>query len=95
MKDTGKLLREAVRGLVAEDLKNLGVPHDATVGGSAALRKMHDAPGVLEAIASVTEPRELAHVIEALIDASGVVRRDEVLRAPGTVQRHEKKTHRR
>lgn len=95
MKDTEKLLRETVRGLVAEDLKNLGMPHDRTTAGSSALRKMHDAPGVLEALAGITEPRELAHVIEAIIDAVPIVRREDVLKALTTVQRHEKKTHRR
>jgi hypothetical protein len=37
----------------------------------------------------------MIYVIEALIDAVPVVRREEVLKALGTVTRHEKSTHHR
>ena len=80
---------------VREDLKNVGGRHEKTVAGSTVLRKMHDAPGVMEALAAVDSPKELAHVIEAIIDAVPVVRRDEVLKALSTVTRHEKSTHKR
>lgn len=90
MKNTDKLLRDAVRGLVAEDLKNVHGKHAHTAAGTLALRKMHDAPGVLEALSDITEPLELAQVIEAIIDAVPVVRRDEVLKALTAVTRHER-----
>lgn len=88
-------LRNFVRGVVSEDLKNIGGRHEKTVAGSVVLRKMHDAPGVLEALTAVDDPKELVHVIEAIIDASAVVRRDEVLRALQKVARHERGTHKR
>jgi hypothetical protein len=87
-------LRQLIKDVIKEDLKNTRSKHEKTVAGSIALRRMHDAPGVLEALSQITEPRELAHVIEAIIDAVPVVRRDEVLRALLVVQRHEKKTRR-
>ena len=95
MKDAEKLLREAVRAILAEDLKNVGSRHQKTVGGTAALRKMHDAPGVLPSLSKLHDPKELAQVIQALIDAVPITSREEVLRALGIVARHERKTHRR
>ena len=80
---------------VREDLKNVGARHEKTVSGSVALRKMHDAPGVLEALANIDDPKELAHVIEAIIDAVPVVKRADVLKALTTVTRHERITRRR
>lgn len=88
-------LRQVVRDVIEEDLKNIHGKHERTTAGSTVLRHMHDAPGVMEALASVTSPKELAHIIEAIIDAVPVVRRDEVLRALTTVTRHEKATHSR
>ena len=37
-------LRILIREMIAEDLKNLGAPHDQTVVGMSTLKKMHDAP---------------------------------------------------
>lgn len=88
-------LRHFVREALREDLKNVGSRHEKTVTGSVVLRKMHDAPGVLEALSAVDSARELAHVIEAIIDAVPVVRREDVLKALRTVGRHERTTHRR
>jgi len=83
-----------LRKIVQEDLKNVHSKHEKTVTGSTVLRKMHDAPGVMEALTMIEDPKELAQVIEALIDAVPIVRRDEVLHALGIVQRHERKTRR-
>jgi hypothetical protein len=88
-------LREVVREVLNEDLKNVGGKHEKTVAGAHVLKMMHDAPGVMQALMSIGSPKELAHVIEAIIDAVPVVRRDEVLKALSTVTRHEKTTHRR
>lgn len=88
-------LRQAVRDVIEEDLKNVHGKHERTTAGSIALRRMHDAPGVMEALADITSPKELAHVIEAIIDAVPVVRRDDLLRALNIVTRHEKSTHTR
>ncbi len=84
-------LRRYVRLLLQEDLKNLRAPHERTVAGADVLRKMHDAPGVLQALSQVDSATELAHVIEAIIDAVPVVRRHDVLDALTKVTRHEKK----
>jgi hypothetical protein len=61
----------------------------------STLKKMHDAPGVLQSLTRIRSAKELAHVIEALIDAVPISRRDEILRALAMVARHEKKTHTR
>lgn len=81
-----------LRKLVQEDLKNVHSKHEKTVTGSIVLRRMHDAPGVMESLSTIEDPKELAQIIEALIDAVPIVRRDDVLRALGMVQRHERKT---
>ena len=88
-------LRSLVREILEEDLKNVGGRHQKTVRGSSALKKMHDAPGVLQSLARITDPKELAQVIQALIDAVPVVNRSDVMRALGIVTRHEKTTHMR
>ena len=93
--DLRKIIREEARAALVEDLKNVGGKHEKTVAGSTALRKMHDAPGVLDALAQINSATELAHVIEALIDAVPVVRRGDVLKALSIVGRHEKSTHKR
>jgi hypothetical protein len=90
------LLRRVIREtlILNEDLKNVHSKHEKTVAGSVVLRKMHDAPGVLEALSLIDSPKELAHVIEAIIDAVPVVKKEEVVKALMTVQRHERKTRR-
>jgi len=88
-------LRQVVRDVIAEDLKNVHSKHEKTTAGSAALRLIHDAPGVMEALSNITSPKELAHIIEAIIDAVPVVRRADVLHALTMVTRHEKATHTR
>ena len=97
-----KLLRSWIRetlraesGGVSQDLKNVGSRHEKTVGGTAALRRMHDAPGVLPALSQLHDPKELAQVIQALIDAVPITSRGDVFRALGIVGRHERATHRR
>ena len=88
-------LRRMVAEILKEDLKNVGSKHQKTVAGTAVLKKIHDAPGVLNSLMSVNDPKELAHVIEALIDAVPMVKRSDVLAALGMVQRHERATHKR
>jgi HEAT repeat protein len=88
-------LRKLVREALEEDLKNVGSKHQKTVGGTIVLKKMHDAPGVLDSLTDIKDPRELAQVIEALIDSVPMVKRADVLRALGIVARHERITHNR
>ena len=88
-------LRILVRGFVSEDLKNVRAHHERTSVGTRVIQKMHDAPGVLEALSMVDDPKELAHVIEAIIDAVPIVSRVDVLRALTTVQSHERKVRKR
>lgn len=88
-------LRSFVRGVLKEDLKNVRAHHERTTAGTRVLQKMHDAPGVLEALSNVEDPKELAHVIEAIIDAVPIVRKSDVLKALFTVQSHERKARKR
>ncbi len=88
-------LRSLIEDVLAEDMKNLKAKHEKTISGQNVIRKMHDSPGVLEALSQITSPAELAHVIEAIIDAVPVVRRDAVLQALEKVKRHEKKARMR
>ncbi len=88
-------LRRIIRELIQEDMKNIGSRHQKTVAGTAALRKMHDAPGVLDALSNIDDPKELAQVLQATIDAVPITKRDAVLKALGTVGRHERTTHKR
>jgi len=96
--DLRKIIREAAAEaghIVDEDLKNVGGQHTKTVEGSHVIRMMHDAPGVMDALVKIDDPLELAHVIEAIIDAVPIVRREQVLRTLNNVIRHEKSTHKR
>ena len=89
--DAGEKL---LRGLIAEDLKNIYSKHKKTVDSQHALKVMHDAPAVLAALQKIDKPNELAAVIEAIIDACPIVKKAEVLDALMKVQRHEKTTRR-
>lgn len=94
MGDLRKIIRESSDEL-EEDLKNVGSKHEKTVAGGHALKMMHDAPGVMEALAGISSPKELAQVIEAIIDAVPIVGRAEVMRALNTVGRHERTNRKR
>lgn len=94
MKLTSAQLRTLIDDIIAEDLKNVRSQHEKTIAGTTALRRMHDAPGVLEALSQITDPKELAQVIEAIIDAVPMVRRGDVLATLAKVQRHERTTRR-
>ena len=78
-----------------EDLKNVGSKHQKTVKGASALKKMHDAPGVMAALSKITKPAELTQVLEALLDAVPVTSRADILKVLRNVTRHEKKTRMR
>ena len=94
MKLTRRHLRTIIDEVITEDLKNVRSSHEKTIAGTTALRKMHDAPGVLDALSKITDPKELAQVIEAIIDAVPMVKRGDVLTALAKVTRHERTTHR-
>lgn len=84
-----------LRKFIFEDLKNVRSKHEpATSDSKRVLRLMHDAPGVIPALQEIDNPRELAAVIEALIDACPVVRKGDVLSALSKVTSHERKTRR-
>lgn len=85
-----RLLRE----MIAEDLKNIYSKHKKTVDSQRVLKAIHDAPKVMDALTKINSPAELAAVIEAIIDACPIVKKAEVLRALGVVQKHEKTTRR-
>lgn len=72
-------LRKIIREAIQEDLKNVGSRHQKTVAGALALRKMHDAPGVLDALSDISNPQELAQIIQATIDAVPITKRAAVI----------------
>ena len=85
----------AVRDVsVDEDMKNIYSQHEPTVDSQRVLKMMHNALGVMDSLTKINSPRELAAVIEALIDACPIVRKDEVLGALRKVEKHERKTRR-
>jgi len=88
-------LRQLVREVLKEDLKNVGSRHQRTATGTTILRRMHDAPGVLSSLSSIDDPRELAQVIQAIIDAVPLTSREEISKALNIVTRHERTTHTR
>lgn len=92
---TQDALRQLIREIIKEDLKNVGGRHQHTAAGTSTLRKMHDAPGVLDSLASIEDPKELAQIIQALIDAVPMTHREEIMKALDIVRRHERATHRR
>lgn len=83
-------IREAV-ALQKEQLKNLHSKHEATVDSKRVLEMMAKSKGVMQSIKKIDNPRELAGLLEALIDASGVADKNAVLQALTKVQGHEKK----
>lgn len=87
-------LRLVIREVLNEDLKNVYSAHEDTVAGHAALKKMHDSPAVMKALSKIDDPREIAHVIEAELDAMPVVSRATVEKALNIVRRHERKNRR-
>ena len=90
MEDLSNLIRE----FISEDLRNIYSKHEPTADSQHALKIMHDAPGVMEALQKINNPQELAAVLEAIIDACPIIKKDSVLKALNKVQRHEKKTRR-
>lgn len=90
-----KIELSKLRQLIQETMENVHSKHEKTTAGSVVLRKMHDAPGVLESLSQIDNPRELAHVIEGIIDAVPVVRRADVLEALAKVKHHEREERRR
>lgn len=87
-------VEKLLRILIAEDLKNIYSKHKKTVDSQHVLKKLHDAPGVMDALQKINKPSELAAVIEALIDACPIVKKHDVMKALGSVQRHERTTRR-
>ena len=83
-------IREEV-ALHKEQLKNLHSKHEATVDTKRGLEMMAKSKGVMRSIKKIDNPRELAGLLEALIDASGVADKNAVLQALTKVQGHEKK----
>ena len=84
-------LRRIIQEELNQDLKNVHSKHEKTTGTSV-LRKMHDAPGVLAAISQLKTPKEVAQVIEAILDAVPMVSRESIFKALETVKRHERAT---
>jgi hypothetical protein len=81
--------------MIDEDLKNVGGRHDKTAKGTRALKKMHDAPGVLASLSDIDRPEELAQVIQAIDDAAPITGREEILKAIKKVLSHERSTRNR
>lgn len=85
-------LRRIIQEELNQDLKNVHSKHEKTTTGTSVLRKMHDAPGVLASISQLKTPKEVAQVIEAILDAVPMVSRESIFKALETVKRHERAT---
>ena len=83
-------IREEVH-VQKEQLKNLHSKHEATVDSKRVLEMMAKSKGVMQSIKKIDNARELAGLLEALIDASSVGDKGAVLKALMKVQGHEKK----
>ena len=92
MKLTEEQLRSIIREeLETEQLKNLHSKHEATVDSKRVLEMMAKSKGIMQLIKKIDNTKELASLLEALIDASGVADKSAVLQALTKVQGHEKK----
>ena len=92
MKLTEEQLRSIIREeLETEQLKNLHSKHEATVDSKRVLEMMAKSKGIMQLIKKIDNTKELASLLEALIDSSGVVDKAAVLQALTKVQGHEKK----
>jgi hypothetical protein len=92
MKLTEEQLRSIIREeLETEQLKNLHSKHEATVDSKRVLEMMAKSKGIMQLIKKIDNTKELASLLEALIDSSGVVDKGAVLQALTKVQGHEKK----
>lgn len=83
-------IREEVE-IQKEQLKNLHSKHEATVDSKRVLEMMAKSKGVMQSIKKIDNARELAGLLEAIIDSSGVPDKNAVLQALTKVQGHEKK----
>jgi hypothetical protein len=91
-----KLTEEQLRSIIREELeteqlKNLHSKHEATVDSKRVLEMMAKSKGVMQSIKKIDNARELAGLLEAIIDASSVGDKGAVLKALMKVQGHEKK----
>jgi hypothetical protein len=92
MKLTEAHLRAIIQEeLETEQLKNLHSKHEATVDSKRVLEMMAQSKGVMQSIKKIDSARELAGLLEAIIDSSGVADKAAVLQALTKVQGHEKK----
>jgi len=92
MKLTEEQLRSIIREeLETEQLKNLHSKHETTVDSKRVLEMMAKSKGIMQLIKKIDNTKELASLLEALIDASGVADKSAVLQALTKVQGHEKK----
>lgn len=89
MKTTEDALRRFVRAHLAEHFRHGGSPHQHTSDSDRALKAMQGNPALQRAFDAVDKPRELAAILEELIDATGMTRED-IARALTVLMRHER-----
>ena len=78
-----------LRALIREHFRHGSSPHERTADAVRTLKAMQGSPTLQKAFDSIDRPRELAGVIEELIDATGMSRTD-VEQALAIVFKHEK-----
>lgn len=78
-----------LRKIIREHFRHGGSPHQRTSDSKRVLRAMQDSPTLQHAFDSIDQPRELAGVIEELIDATGMSR-EQIEQALAILYKHEK-----
>ena len=88
-----KLRLRDLRLLIREHFRHGSSPHERNPDIKRVLKTMQDNPSLQRAFDTIDKPRELAGVIEELIDATGMSR-DDISQALSIIFRHEKPSKR-
>jgi hypothetical protein len=78
-----------LRKMIREHFRHGSAPHQRTTDSKRVLKAMQDSPTLQKAFDTIDQPRELAGIIEELIDATGMSR-EQIQRALSILYRHEK-----
>lgn len=78
-----------LRRLIREHFRHGVTTHEKNPDTKRVMKAMQDSPTLQKSFGSIDTPRELAGIIEELIDATGMSR-DEISQALSILYRHEK-----
>lgn len=78
-----------LKKMIREHFRHGASPHQRTSDSKKVLKAMQDNPTLQRAFDVIDEPRELAGVLEELIDATGMPR-EKIQQALAILYRHEK-----